>query len=126
MKSAVLALAATVFLALPGLTLAQTAAGAGGAGATAGAGDAGAAAGGGAGGKGGKMKAAMDSCRTEVKSQGVKGADRKKAVEDCVLKAHPEFAGRMQCRDEAKAKGLSGDDMKSYVKTCAKAARNHG
>ena len=76
--------------------------------------------------KGGKMRAAMQACRGEVQSQGLKGPDKKKAIEDCVSKQHPELAGRMACRDEAKSKGLSGDDMKSYMRTCVKASRNHG
>ena len=116
MKSLVIAFAATMCLAAP--AFAQDA----GAGAPPAA-DAGAAAGGG---KGGKMKQAIQACRTEIQSQNLKGPDRKKAIEDCVTKEHPELAGRMACRDEAKSKGLSGDEMKSYIKTCAKAARNHG
>ena len=72
------------------------------------------------------MKQALQACRSEIQSHGLKGPDKKKAIEDCVTKEHPELAGRLACRDEAKSKGLSGDDMKSYVRTCAKAARNHG
>ena len=106
MKSLVIAIAATLCLAAP--AFAQDAGGAAG------------------GQGGGKMKQAMQACRSEVQSQGLKGPDKKKAIEDCVTKEHPELAGRMACRDEAKSKGLSGDDMKSYIKTCAKAARNHG
>ena len=122
MKSVVLALAATILLAAPGLVLAQDAGGPGtgpGAPDTAGAG-APVPGGPAAGGKGGKMKAAMQACRTEVQSQGLKGPDRKKAVMDCVAKEHPEMAGRMQCRQDGMAKGLSGDDLKTFVRSCVK------
>lgn len=116
MKSALVALAASICLVVP--ALAQDAAPPPPAGAPAPA-DAG-----GAGGKGGKMKAAIAACRTEVQSQGVKGPDRKKAMMDCVTREHPEFAGRMQCRQDGKAKGLSGDDLKSFIRTCARSS--HG
>ena len=102
MKSAILCLAASVLLAVP--ALAQDAAPA-------------------SGGKGGKMKEAVAACRTEVQTQGVKGADRKKAIMDCVTKEHPEMAGRMQCRQDGQAKGLSGDELKTFIRSCAK---SHG
>ena len=113
MKSVVLALAASGLLVAPALAQGDPSGGA--------APMAGAAAGGG--GKGAKMKAAVQACRTEVQTQGVKGPDRKKAIMDCVTKEHPEMAGRMQCRQDGMAKGLSGDELKTFVRTCAK---SHG
>lgn len=76
------------------------------------------------GGKGGKLKELVQGCRSQLKSQGMKGKEMRQAVMDCVVKENPKMAGVMKCRMDAKDKGLSGDEMKSFVKDCRKNA-NH-
>ena len=76
------------------------------------------------GGKGGKMKEMIKACRTEAKGKGLKGAEMKSAMMDCVSKQSPKAAGILKCRMEAKDKGMKpgSDDMKAYVKDCKKKA----
>ena len=63
-------------------------------------------------------KALIASCRSDAESKGLKGAERKSAVHDCVAAQNPKVANRMQCRQQAKAQGKSGDDVKAFVKDC--------
>jgi hypothetical protein len=72
-----------------------------------------------------KAKAVRKECRTEAKSQGLKGDAREKAITDCFIKQRPDLAAketaRGQCRADAKAKGIAkGDDHKAFVKSCEK------
>ncbi|WP_158807658.1 PsiF repeat-containing protein [Beijerinckia sp. L45] len=72
-----------------------------------------------------KAKAVRKACRTEAKSQGLKGDAREKAITDCFVKQRPDLAAketaRDQCRADAKAKGLEkGADRKAFVKSCEK------
>jgi hypothetical protein len=65
-----------------------------------------------------KAKALIASCRADADSKGLKGAERKTAVHDCVAAQKPKVAARMQCRQQGKAAGKSGDDLKAFVKDC--------
>ena len=72
-----------------------------------------------------KAKDVRLACRTEVKSQGLKGAAREKAVSDCFIKQRPDLASRetarVQCAADAKAKNVAkGDDRKTFMKSCIK------
>ena len=70
--------------------------------------------------KSGKVKAKVvrQQCREEVKSQGLKGAEKKKAVEDCVIKARPDLAAAEECRHDPSLKGLDKDARKAKIKEC--------
>jgi hypothetical protein len=63
-------------------------------------------------------KALVASCRSDADSKGLKGAEKKAAVHDCVAAQKPKVADRMQCRQQGKAQGKSGDDLKAFVKDC--------
>ena len=65
-----------------------------------------------------KAKALIASCRSDAEAKGLKGAERKTAVHDCVAAQKPKVAARMQCRQQGKAAGKSGDDLKAFVKDC--------
>jgi hypothetical protein len=58
-------------------------------------------------------------CRTEAKSQGLKGAAFQQAVLDCVRAQRPLVAARMACRQQGRKNGLTqGPELKQFVKTC--------
>jgi hypothetical protein len=61
-------------------------------------------------------------CRAEIKAQGLKGAARKAAAEDCFAKARPDLAKRQQCRAQGKAQGLADKPLRQFVKQCAAGA----
>jgi hypothetical protein len=65
-----------------------------------------------------KAKAVRKECREEAKSQGLKGADRKKAEADCVIKARPDLAAAEECRQDPSLKGLDKDARKAKIKEC--------
>jgi hypothetical protein len=58
-------------------------------------------------------------CRTEAKSQGLKGPALQKAVINCVGAQQTKVAARMTCRQQGMKNGLkSGPELKQFVKTC--------
>jgi len=61
-------------------------------------------------------------CRDQAKAQGLKGDERKAAVNDCFAKARPDLAAKQKCREEGKAKGLANAELKAYVKSCKASA----
>lgn len=69
-------------------------------------------------------KVAREECRNSAKSEGLKGADRAKAVSDCFKKQRPDLAqkedARVACMGEAKTKGLDKDARRSFMKECMK------
>jgi hypothetical protein len=71
-----------------------------------------------------KAKDARKECRESVKSQGLKGEAREKAVSDCFIKQRPDLAAketaRLKCWDDAKAKGIGKGERKDFVKSCMK------
>ena len=67
-------------------------------------------------------KSVRKECRVSVKSEGLKGDERRKAISDCFIKQRPDLAAKEQCRMDAKAKGLAkGDERKAFIKNCVKA-----
>jgi hypothetical protein len=69
---------------------------------------------------GGKLSARdlKAGCRTDAKSQGLKGAAFQKAVLDCVAAQRPKVAARMACRQQGTKQDLAGPALKEFVKTC--------
>jgi hypothetical protein len=70
--------------------------------------------------KSGKVKAKVvrKQCKEEAKSQGLKGAEKKKAVADCVIKARPDLAASEECHQDPSLKGLDKDAKKAKIKEC--------
>jgi hypothetical protein len=70
--------------------------------------------------KSGKVKAKVvrKQCKEEAKSQGLKGADKKKAIADCVIKARPDLAASEECHQDPSLKGLDKDAKKAKIKEC--------
>jgi hypothetical protein len=79
--------------------------------------------------KSGKPKAhdVRANCRDEAKTQGLKGAERHKAVEDCFLKARPDLAAKEavkeECKQDPKLKDLDKDARKAAIKECVKSKK---
>jgi hypothetical protein len=69
---------------------------------------------------GGKLSARdlKAGCRTDAKSQGLKGTAFQKAVLDCVAAQRPKVAARMACRQQGTKQALAGPALKEFVKTC--------
>jgi hypothetical protein len=65
-----------------------------------------------------KAKEVRKQCAEEAKSQGLKGAERRKAVADCVVKARPDLAAAEECRHDPKLKGMDKDARKAAIKEC--------
>jgi hypothetical protein len=63
-----------------------------------------------------KAKVVRKECREEANAQGLKGADKKKAIADCVIKARPDLAAGVECRQDPSLKGLDKDDRKARIK----------
>ena len=83
----------------------------------------------------------MKDCSGDAKSKGLKGADRKSFMKECLSKggAAPAAAPAADaaaatdkkaaqrekmktCNADAKSKGLKGDDRKAFMKTCLSGA----
>jgi hypothetical protein len=62
-------------------------------------------------------------CRADAQAQGLAGAARKAAVDDCFAKARPDLAAAQKCRQEGKAKGLADQELKAFVKQCKTTAQ---
>ncbi len=83
--------------------------------------------------KSGKPKArdVREDCRAEAKTQGLKGAERRKAVEDCFIKARPDLAAKEkaraavkeECRQDPKLKDMDKDARKAAIKECVKSKK---
>ncbi len=77
--------------------------------------------------KSGKPRAhdVRKDCHAEAKAQGLKGAERHKAVEECFLKARPDLAAkeaiREECKKDPKLKDMDKAARKAAVKECVKA-----
>ncbi len=67
-----------------------------------------------------RAKDVRAECREQVKSQGLKGAERKQAVSDCVLKARPDLAAAEECRQDPNLKGMDKAARKAAIKECVK------
>jgi hypothetical protein len=65
-----------------------------------------------------KAKDVRKQCAEEAKSQGLKGAERRKAVADCVVKARPDLAAAEECRHDQNLKGMDKDARKAAIKEC--------
>ena len=61
---------------------------------------------------------ARAKCRADAEAQGLKGAARQAAVQDCFAKARPDLAKRQQCRMQGKAAGLAGNTLHVFVQKC--------
>jgi hypothetical protein len=59
-----------------------------------------------------------DSCRDELRGQGLKGDAMHKAVSDCVVKKRPDLAGEEQCRADGFSKGLRKSGLRTFVRDC--------
>lgn len=57
-------------------------------------------------------------CRADAASKGLKGAEKKAAVQDCFAKARPDLAAANACRKQGKDKGLADQALKDFVKSC--------
>lgn len=67
-----------------------------------------------------RAKDVRAQCRDEVKTQGLKGDERKKAVADCVVKARPDLAAAEECRQDPGLKSMDKDARKAAIKACIK------
>jgi hypothetical protein len=63
-------------------------------------------------------KELIADCVAQAKTKGLKGAERQKAVNDCIAAQKPKLAARRECRQQGKAQGLSDDALKQFVTTC--------
>lgn len=70
-----------------------------------------------------KAKDVRAQCREDAKSQGLKGADRKKAVADCVTQVRPDLAAAEECRQDPSLKGMDKDARKAAIKECIKSKK---
>jgi len=61
---------------------------------------------------------ARAKCRADAEAQGLKGAARQAAVQDCFAKARPDLAKRQQCRMQGKAAGLAGNSLRVFMQKC--------
>ena len=57
-------------------------------------------------------------CRADANANGLKGVDRRTAVQDCAIKARPDLAVVIACRKEGRDKGLTDKDLHAFVKDC--------
>jgi hypothetical protein len=65
-----------------------------------------------------KAKDVREQCRADADSKGLKGKERRKAVEDCFVKARPDLAAKEECRLDPKLKALDKDARKAAIKEC--------
>jgi hypothetical protein len=65
-----------------------------------------------------KVKEVRKQCYEEAKSQGLKGAERRKSIEECVVKARPDLAAAEECRHDPKLKDLDKAARKAAIKEC--------
>jgi hypothetical protein len=63
-------------------------------------------------------KALIADCVDKAKAQGLKGAARQSAVNECIAAQRPQLAARRACRQQGKAQGLADDALKDFVKNC--------
>jgi hypothetical protein len=61
-------------------------------------------------------------CRAEAQAKGLKGTERKAAVQDCFAKARPDLAKREQCRQQGKSQGLGDIPLRQFIKQCVNKA----
>ena len=69
-------------------------------------------------GKRAPAKQVVADCVAQAKAKGLKGPDRKAAVDECVAAQRPKLAARRACRQQGKAQGLADDALKDFVKNC--------
>lgn len=65
-------------------------------------------------------RAAMKTCRNEVKDQKLTEAERHDAIKTCIGKTDPKLAKMMGCRDEARAKDLKrhSSELRAFMQGC--------
>jgi hypothetical protein len=61
---------------------------------------------------------ARAKCRADAEAQGLKGAARQAAVQDCFARARPDLAKRQQCHMQGKAAGLAGNTLRVFMQKC--------
>jgi len=71
-----------------------------------------------------KPKEVLAECRSEAKTQGLKGDARKQAVQDCFVKQRPDLAAWEKCRTDPQMKGKEKDERKALMKECMKAGKS--
>ncbi len=71
-----------------------------------------------------KPKEVLAECRSEAKTQGLKGDARKAAVEDCFAKQRPDLAAWEKCRTDPQMKGKEKDERKALMKECIKNSKS--
>jgi hypothetical protein len=64
------------------------------------------------------MKEVRAQCKAEADAGGLKGAPRKSAMADCMIKQRPDKAAAIQCRMDPQLKGMDKDARKTAVKAC--------
>ncbi len=74
-------------------------------------------------GGGGPLQAARAQCREQNKD--IKGPAHRQAMEDCLIKAHPERAVQIKCQMDAMAQGkaVDKDARRAMVKDCISKAK---
>ena len=65
-----------------------------------------------------RAKEVRAQCRAESKAQGLKGAERKQATADCVIKQRPDLAAREKCKRDPQTKGMDKAARKAFIKDC--------
>ena len=63
-------------------------------------------------------KEVRQQCRADAEAKGLKGPEKRAAVEDCFAKARPDLAAANACRKQGKDKGLADQELKDFVKSC--------
>lgn len=56
-------------------------------------------------------------CRADAQAKGLKGPEKRAAVQDCVAKVRPDLAAAA-CRKQGKDKGLADQELRDFVKGC--------
>ena len=56
-------------------------------------------------------KEVRQQCRADAEAKGLKGPEKRAAVEDCFTKARPDLAAANACRKQGKDKGLAGQEQ---------------
>jgi len=57
-------------------------------------------------------------CRAEAEAKGLKGPEKRAAVQDCLAKVRPDLAAAAACRKQGKDQGLADQKLRDFVKGC--------
>jgi hypothetical protein len=57
-------------------------------------------------------------CRAEAEAKGLKGPEKRAAVQDCFAKVRPDLAAAAACRKQGKDQGLADQKLRDFVKGC--------